>query len=88
MTTLTRYRTRPTYRQVLQSVRELSPADQRRLYDELVKLSGVRLERPAGTSAAVRRGRRLAKTIQAQLAASTGTLDEAMQRLRGRSWSQ
>jgi hypothetical protein len=40
MTTLTRPHKRPTYIQVLEIVRRLSPAEQRRLRDELAKLAG------------------------------------------------
>ena len=88
MTTLTRRKTRPTYHQVLRAVRELSPDEQRRLRDDLAKLAGVQLVRPSGASPAIRRGRRLAKQIQAELSASTETLDGVMLRLRGQSWSQ
>jgi len=41
MTTLTRSRKRPTYNQVLEIARRLSPAEQRRLRDELAKLASV-----------------------------------------------
>ena len=87
MTTLARSKTRPTYRQVLQAVKALSPDEQRRLRDDLAKLAGVQLVRPTGAPTAVRRGRQLAKKIQVELSASTETLDDAMLRLRGQSWS-
>ncbi len=84
MTTLTR----PTYTQVLEIARRLSPAEQRRLRDELAKSSGVLLVRPTGSITARRQGRRLAKTIRAELAeAVTNSLDEAMRDMRGRTWS-
>jgi hypothetical protein len=41
MTTLTRSRKRPTYTQVLEIARRLSPAEQRRLRDELAKLASA-----------------------------------------------
>lgn len=88
MTTLTRKKDRPTYRQVLQIARKLSPAEQRRLRDELAKSTGVQLVRPNASAAAIRQGRRLAKSIRAELADSvTASLDETMRQLRGRSWS-
>jgi len=81
-------KTKPSYRQVLQIVRELPPADQRRLRDELARMVGIQLVRPTTTSATIRRGKRLAKAVRAELAkTTTGSLDEAMQSLRGRSWS-
>ena len=82
MAILTRKRTKITYTQVLEAVRELAPQDQRRLRDELAKLSGVYLATPNSTSAAIRRGRRLAKAVQGELAsASAGSLEETMTRL-------
>ncbi len=88
MTTLTRPKKRPTYTQVLEIARRLSPAEQRRLRDELAKSSGVLLVRPTGSTAARRQGRRLAKTIRAELAeAVTNSLDETMRDMRGRTWS-
>ncbi len=41
MTALTRSRKRPTYTQVLEIARRLSPTEQRRLRDELAKLASV-----------------------------------------------
>ncbi len=88
MASLTRKKPKPSLKQLLAAVRELPPADQRRLRDELAKLAGVQLVRPASSAVAVRRGRRLAKTIRAELAKSiTGSLDETMSQLRGRAWS-
>ncbi len=59
-----------------------------RLRDELAKMVGVQVVRPAATAAAVRRGRRLAKAVRAELAKSvTGSLDETVRSLRGRAWS-
>jgi len=88
MTTLTRPKKRPTYAQVLEIARGLSPAEQRRLRDELAKSAGVQLVRPTASAAAQRQGRRLAKVIRAELADTvTTSLDDAMRDLRGRAWS-
>ena len=88
MTTLTHPKKRPTYAQALAVARRLSPAEQRRLRDELARSSGVQLVRPNGSAEARRQGRRLAKVIRAELAESvTNSLDETMRQLRGRSWS-
>lgn len=85
----TRHKMRPTYKQVLESIRALSPADQRRLRAELAKGSNIYILRPTGSPAAIRRGHRLAAQIRKQVSAATsGTLEETMQRLRGRSWLQ
>ena len=87
MTTLTRPRKRPTYAQVLEVARRLSPAEQRRLRDELEKLAGVQLVRPEESAKARRQGRRMARAIRAELAETvSGSLDEAMRDLRGRAW--
>ena len=88
MTTLTPSKKRPTYAQILESARRLSPAEQRRLRNELAKSSVVQLVRPTGSAAARRQGRRLAKAIRAELAESvTQSLDETLRQLRGRAWS-
>lgn len=88
MTTLARPKKRPTYTQVLKIVRRLSPAEQRRLRDELARSSGVQLVRPSESTAARRQGRRLAKLIRADLAeAVTNSLDDSMRAMRGRAWS-
>lgn len=88
MTTISRSPKRPTYAQVLDVARRLSPADQRRLRDELEKLAGVQLARPDNSSAARRRGRRMAQAIRAELAESvSGSLNDAMRDMRGRAWS-
>jgi hypothetical protein len=88
MASLTRKKKNPSLHQLLAAVRELSPAEQRRLRDELAKMAGVSLVRPNQNAASIRRGRRLAKAVRAELATSSaGSLDETMRRLRGRSWS-
>jgi len=88
MTTATRKKTKPAYQKILEAARELSPTEQRRLSNELAKMAGVQLVRPAMTPAAIRRGRRLAKAIRSELArARHGSLDDMMRNLRGRAWS-
>lgn len=85
---MTRRKPRLTYRQVLENVKALPLADQRRLRAELGKTTDVYIIRPSGSPAAIRRGRRLAAEMRKQLNASmTGSLEETMIRLRGRSWS-
>ena len=85
---MTRHKTRPSYHQVLKDVRALPLADQSRLRAELDKTPRVYIMRPTGSPAAIRRGRRLAAEIRKELAEKeTGTLEETMTRLRGRSWS-
>ena len=85
---MTRRKSRLTYRQVLENVKALPLADQERLWAELAKTRHVHIMRPTGSPAAVRRGRRLAAEIRKELAEKqSGTLEETMVRLRGRSWS-
>ena len=87
MATLTRPN-KPTYAEALALVRRLTPAEQRRLRDELAKSAGVQLVRPNTSATARRQARRLAKSVRAELAESvTGSLEEAMRDLRGRAWS-
>jgi hypothetical protein len=88
MATLTHRKSRLSWQQVLQAVQEMSPQEQRRLRAELEKSAGVYLVRPTSNAAAIRRGRRLAKAVQAELAVTASdSLDETMIRLRGQSWS-
>jgi hypothetical protein len=88
MTTLTRRKPQLSWQEVLQAVQELPPQEQRRLRAELEKSVGVYLARPTGNAVAIRRGRRLAKAVQAELAVTASdSLDETMIRLRGQSWS-
>ena len=83
MTTLAHKKSKLTWQQVWQSVQMLSPQEQRCLRDELAKSAGVYLARPTGNAVAIRRGRRMAKAIRAELAAALmGSLDEVMTRLR------
>jgi hypothetical protein len=84
MTTVLTPKKKITYAQALRLVRQLAPAEQRRLRDELtlqrcLASVGVYLVRPNSSANAIRRGRRLAKTIQAELAAAvTASLDETI----------
>ena len=85
---MTRRKPRLTYRQVLKNVRALPLADQSRLRAELDQTPRVYIMRPTRSPAAIRRGHRLAAEIRKELAGKeTGTLEETMIRLRGRSWS-
>ena len=84
----TRRKPRLTYGQVLEQVKQLPPADQDRLLAELEKTRRVFILEPDRSPAAIRRGRRLAAEIKKELAEKeTGTLEETMIRLRGKSWS-
>ena len=75
------------YHQVLEAASRLSQADQRRLREELLKLSSVRLEQPISTEEAIREGRRLAEEVRVELAkAPEDGLDEVMRQMRGRAW--
>ena len=77
-----------TYQQLLKEVRALPPRQQQKLRDTLLQETGLYLVRPSHSAAAIRRGQRLAKAIQAELAKTvTGTLDDTMRQMRGRSWS-
>lgn len=88
MATLIHKKPRLSWQQVLLAVQEMSPQEQRRLRAELEKSAGAYLVRPTANAAAIRRGRRLAKAVQAELAvAAKDSLDETMIRLRGQSWS-
>ncbi len=85
---MTRRKPRLTYRQVLENVKALPPADQDRLRAELAKKRRVYILEPDLSPTAIRRGRRLAAEIRKELEGKeTGTLEETMIRLRGRSWS-
>ena len=87
MTTYSKKRTRLAYGQILESIRVLPPADQIRLRVELSRIGSVHIVEPLGTPAAMRRGKRLAAQIRKKVSASmSGSLDETMIRLRGRSW--
>jgi len=87
-TTIARKKAKPTYRAVLRAAKKLSLADQQRLRDELAKALGVYIERPSGDERSRQRGLRLAAEVREELSQTvTGTLDETMSRLRGRTWS-
>lgn len=79
----------PSYREVLERARQLSLRDQRRLREELAKLSGVRLVHPSRDPKVIRSARLLAEDIRKTMRGATAkqTLDDGMRQLRGRSWS-
>ncbi|MCI0554299.1 MAG: hypothetical protein L0287_25415 [Anaerolineae bacterium] len=82
-------RKHPTYREVLEYARQLPRRDQRRLREELAKLSGVKLVPPSRDPKVIHSARLLAKDIQkkVQRATKKQSLDDVMRQLRGRSWS-
>ena len=78
------------YRKVFEAALRLSADEQRRLRDELAKLSDIRLVAPVSSKSAKREGKALADQVRAELAAGKSestSLDDAMQQLRGREWS-
>jgi hypothetical protein len=78
----------PTFKQVFDEASRLSAQDQRRLREELSKLTGVKLVRPSNSADAIRNGRLLADEVRKELQATAAqSLDDAMRQLRGRSWS-
>lgn len=87
MTTLPRRRNKPSYPQVLKAVESLTLAERLKLRDQLTHLLNVQLIRPSKSETAIRRGRRLARTVRAELIRTSGSLEESMTKLRGRSWS-
>jgi len=80
---------RPSYREVLEYARQLSRKDQRRLREELAKLSGVKLVPPSDDPKVIHSARLLANDIRKTVQAATKkqSLDDSMRQLRGRSWS-
>jgi hypothetical protein len=77
------------YHKVFEAALRLPLDEQRRLRDELAKLSDVRLVAPANSKSARREGKALAERVRAELASgnASASLDETMQQLRGREWS-
>jgi hypothetical protein len=77
------------YHKVFEAALRLPLDEQRRLRDELAKLSDVRLVAPANSKSARREGKALADRVRAELALGnvSASLDETMQQLRGREWS-
>jgi hypothetical protein len=77
------------YRKVFEAALRLPLDEQRRLRDELARLSDVRLVAPANSKNARREGKALADRVRAELASGnvSASLDETMQQLRGREWS-
>jgi mRNA-degrading endonuclease RelE of RelBE toxin-antitoxin system len=81
-------RKQPSYREVLEYARRLSRKDQRRLQEELAKLSGVKLALPNKSASAIRKARKLADEIRKELKnKGRKSLNQTMRELRGRSWS-
>jgi hypothetical protein len=90
MTLVTHSRNRKNdYRRVFEAVMRLSLDEQRRLRDELAKLSDIRLVVPTNSKSAKREGQALAELVRAELASGSEatSLEEAMQQLPGRAWS-
>jgi hypothetical protein len=77
------------YQKVFEAALRLPLDEQRRLRDELARLSDVRLVAPANSKSARREGKALADRVRAELASEnvSALLDETMQQLRGRDWS-
>jgi hypothetical protein len=80
---------RPNYRQVISQVMRLSLRDQRRVRDELVKITSVHLVPPSKDAETLRAAQALAEEVRgiAQDATRGQTLEDAMSKMRGRSWS-
>ena len=75
-----------TFKQVFQEAMRLSLKDQRLLMEELAKLSSVKLTRPSKADWA--RGRKIAEEVRKELEnVADQSLEDAMQQLRGRTWS-
>lgn len=85
MTTLPHHRNKPSYPQVLKAVEALSVAERLKLRDQLTNLLNVQFMRPTNSERAIRRGRRLAKTVRSELNKANDSLEETMTQLRGRS---
>lgn len=77
------------YRKVFEAALRLPLDEQRRLRDELAKVSDVRLVAPSNSKSARLAGQALAEQVRTELAAGSDSaaLDETMQQLRGRAWS-
>ena len=80
---------RPSYRQVVAEVMQLSRRDQNRLREELAKITGVHLVQPKRDEKTVQAARQMAEEVRqiVQKATAKQTLEETMSQLRGRSWS-
>ncbi len=90
MATLSPEHLRLSYQQVLQAALKLPAAERLRLRAQLSEPTKVCLVGPTVTPSAIRRGRRLAKMIRAELADSLPegeSLEQVMSRLRGSAWS-
>jgi hypothetical protein len=79
---------RPTFKQVFDAALHLSRRDQRRLRNELDKLTGVKLVHPSNSVAAIHDGLLLAEEVRKELqGTATQSFDDTMHQLRGRAWS-
>jgi len=68
-----------TFKQIFDEASRLSAQDQRRLREELTKLTGVKLVRPSHSAAAIRNGRLLADEVRKELQATAAqSLDTLM----------
>ena len=87
MATLARKKKSPNFRDVLEAALTLSPAERRRLKEELAR-SDVDLLLPDTAPEAIAHGRELAEQVRQELSqAAPSALDETMAALRGRKWS-
>jgi len=88
MRTVTKKNKHLTFREVVEAAKALSPLEQRALKNELDEGSSVYLELPNTSPEAILLGRQMAAEIREELKGKfTGTLDEMMSSMRGRSWS-
>ena len=77
-----------TFREIVEAAKALPPQEQLALKNELDKDAGVYLELPNTSPEAILLGQQMASQIREELKDKfTGTLDEMMLSLRGRSWS-
>jgi len=85
--TLANQKTTAHFQRVLNAARQLPVTEQRRLLDELAALVQVRIIQPNSSPEAIQRGQQMAEVVRDELkGAMTGSLDEIMTSLRGRSW--
>jgi hypothetical protein len=80
---------RPTFKQVFSEAMHLSLRDKRRLQEELAKMTSTHLVQPKHDASAFQAAQKLAEEVRrlTQAATADQSLDDAMQQLRGRSWS-
>ena len=81
-------KTKVTFREIVEAAKALDPLEQLALKNELERGSSVYLELPNTSPEAIVLARQKAAEIREELKGKfTGTLDEMMSSLRGRSWS-